>query len=676
VVNLRSLLFAAAARFRHRRLLAQVTELEPRVQNLSEAELRAASLALRHRARSKERPQKLLVEAFALVREAARRTISMRHFDVQLLGGMTLCERGLAEMQTGEGKTLTATLPGYVYALYGRGAHVSTVNDYLARRDAELMTPVYEALGMKVGVIESSTEPEDRRRAYAADVTYGTGKEFGFDFLRDKILLRGRERKGSNLGKRLLGVADAVEQPLQRPPFFMLVDEADSVLVDDAGTPLIISSAPGEVAKHVTAKYRLAAQCTQHFSEGPDFTLEPRTRRVDLTFAGREKARQFRNTDDLRSLGMVRWYEVVERALMVDRFYLRDRNYVVREDEVEIVDEFTGRVAEGRKWRNGVHQAVEAKEGLDVSDDTGQAARITVQDFFLRYRHLAGMSGTAMASAAEMRRIYKLRVRAIPTNRPPIRKRLPTRILPTVDAKLAAIVREVAELHALGRPVLIGTRSIDKSEQVSRLLLAAALDHDVLNAHEEEREAEIVARAGQVGRITVATNMAGRGTDIRLGSGVAELGGLYVIITEMHESARIDRQLIGRSGRQGDPGSYRFFLSLEDDLLREGLGPQPAARLVARYAPSGSDSSGSELSVAKPSGGESVGEESPAASSPATSSPTTSSLAPRLERRFLKAQSRVERRKYVQRKNLLTFEKRRSEMAKPLGLDPCLDLPG
>jgi preprotein translocase subunit SecA len=641
VVNLRSFLFTVAAGVRHRRLLAQIMRLEPRIQSRSDAELRAASLALRHRARSKERPAKLLVEAFALVREAARRTISMRHFDVQLLGGMMLCERGLAEMQTGEGKTLTATLPAYVYALYGRGAHVSTVNDYLARRDAELMTPVYEALGLKVGVIESSTEPEDRRVAYAADVTYGTGKEFGFDFLRDKILLRGREQQGSNLGKRLLGTAGAVEQPLQRSPFFMLVDEADSVLIDDAGTPLIISSAAGEVAAHVSAKYRLAAESTRHFSESADFSLDPRTRRVDLTFAGREKARQLRHRDDLRSLGMVRWYEVVERALMVDRFYLRDRNYVVREDEIEIVDEFTGRVAEGRKWRNGVHQAVEAKEGLEVSDDSGQAARITVQDFFLRYRHLAGMSGTAAPSAAELRRIYKLRVRAIPTNRPPIRKRLPTRILPTLDAKLAAIVEEVAELHALGRPVLIGTRSIDKSEQVSRSLLAAGLEHEVLNAHEEAREAEIVARAGEQGRVTVATNMAGRGTDIRLGSGVAALGGLHVIVTEMHESARIDRQLIGRSGRQGDPGSYRFLLSLEDDLLREGFGPERASRIKARYP-----------------------------------SDDPRPLDSKLERLFSTAQARVERRKYRQRKSLLILEKRRSRMAEPLGLDPCLDLPG
>jgi preprotein translocase subunit SecA len=340
---------------------------------------------------------------------------------------------------------------------------------------------------------------------------------------------------------------------------------------------------------------------------------------------------------ELNAVGLVTLYEDAERALVVDKLYTRDRSYVVRDGEIAIVDEFTGRIAEGRKWRAGIHQAAEAKEGLEITDDGGQAARITVQEFFLRYPHLAGMSGTAQGSAGELKRIYRLRTAPIPTNRPPIRKRLPTRVFATADEKWEAVVDEVQALHNQGRPVLVGTRSIDKSERLSELLRAAGIEHEVLNAHHEPREAEIVARAGERGRVTVATNMAGRGTDIRLGPGVADLGGLHVIVTEMHDAARIDRQLVGRSGRQGDPGSYRVLLSLEDELLRAGFGPARAERWKLR-------------------GRRAIG--------------------PRSERLFRRAQRAVERQKFRQRKRLLAYEKHRNKTAQPLGLDPHLDLPG
>jgi preprotein translocase subunit SecA len=621
---------------RHGRRVKAIAALAPAWENASDDELRSASLALRHRARAGETPRKLACEAFALVREAARRTTGQRHYDVQMLGGLTLVERGLAEMQTGEGKTLTATLPLYLYGLYGRGAHLATVNDYLARRDAELNRPIYRKLGMSVGTVESSTSPADRRPAYQADITYGTAKEFGFDYLRDRLLLRGQDDAGSDLIGRLLGEPDRRrgEKPLQRDPFFMLVDEADSVLVDDAGTPLIIAGAAGEVPAVTQARYLFAAGAAAGFRLTDHYTYDEKTHRVELTFAGREQLRSISRLPELTTVDLNTLYEDIERAILVERNYFRDRNYVVRDGEIAIVDEFTGRIAEGRKWRSGLHQAVEAKEQVEITDDGGQAARITVQEFFLRYKNLAGMSGTATGSAGELRRIYRLRTRPVPTNRPPIRRRLPTQILRTADEKWAAVVDEVRAEHEAGRPVLVGTRSIEKSERLSKLLTQAGLTHQVLNAHEEEREAEIVAGAGERGRITVATNMAGRGTDVRLGSGVQDLGGLHVILTEMHEAARIDRQLIGRCGRQGDPGSYRLMLALDDDLLEEGFGAKRAARLKQRKNAAGT------------------------------------------ERLFRRAQKRVERRKFRQRKQLLAYEKRRNQSARPLGLDPHLDLPG
>ncbi len=622
-------------------VVPRIAALEPRAEKLTDPQLRKEGLSLRYRAKSGEPLGRLLPEAFALVREAARRTIGLRHFDVQVLGGIAMFHRSIVEMQTGEGKTLTATLPLYLYALAGRGCHLATVNDYLARRDAEWMRPVYEALGMTVGVVEAQMPQPERRRAYACDVTYGTAKEFGFDFLRDRLLLR-RIREGqSDLLGAMLGHAGGRgdEKPVQREPFLAVVDEADSVLIDEARTPLIIAPAPNESHKTQVACYQWSAAVAGQFEEDADYEYDHRKKTVTLTAEGRLKVRALPKPEAMDRVGMPHIYEYVERAIKVGRDYVRDRQYVVRDGEVVIVDEFTGRLGEGRKWRDGIHQAVEAKERVEVSVDTGQAARITVQDFFLRYPNLAGMTGTAADSARELRKIYRCRVVTVPTNRPMVRRPLPTMVFGTSEAKWAAVVEEVARLVAEGRPVLIGTRSIDKSVHLSRLLEGRGIDHQVLNAHQLAREAEIIAQAGQRGRVTVSTNMAGRGTDIKLGPGVAELGGLHVILTEMHEAARIDRQLAGRCGRQGDPGTHRQYLALDDDLLAEGFGP-PKGR---RYAEQGRRLQGPLRGY---------------------------------ESLFRRAQRKVERRHFRGRKTLMYFEKQRTKMHREMGQDPYLDAPG
>jgi len=622
-------------------LLPKIAAREPELKTLGDHELRKRSLSLRYRARSGEPLVRLLPEGFALVREAARRTIDMRHFDVQLLGGIAMFFRSIVEMQTGEGKTLTATLPMYLFALSGKGCHLATVNDYLARRDAEWMRPIYEALGLSVGVVETQMSQPARRKAYACDVTYGTAKEFGFDFLRDRLLLRRiQEGQGDLLGGMLGHQSRASnEKPVQREPYFGLVDEADSILIDEARTPLIISALPTDEQRLAVECYKWSAASVGEFVEDEDYDYDHDKKKAELTRAGRQKARSLPKPEAMDTVGMVNIYQYLERAIMVGREYKLDRQYVVRNGEVVIVDEFTGRLAEGRKWREGIHQAVEAKQGVEVTVATGQAARITVQDFFLRYEWLAGMTGTAWASARELRKIYRCRVILVPTNRPVIRKRLAEMVFGTADAKWAAVTEEVCRLHAEGRPVLIGTRSIDKSEHLSRLIAEKGIEHQVLNANHISAEAEIVAQAGLAGKVTVSTNMAGRGTDIRLGEGIAELGGLHVICTEMHDSARIDRQLTGRCGRQGDPGTYRQFLALDDDLLLAGLGPEKANK----YKALGSQSDGQLQQPAK---------------------------------LFRKAQKRVERHHFRDRKALMYFEKQRKKTQRQMGQDPYLDTPG
>jgi len=620
-------------------LLPKIGALEPDLQKLGDHDLRKKSLALRYRARSGEPLVRLLPEAYALVREAGRRTMNMRHFDVQLLGGIAMFHRSIVEMQTGEGKTLTATLPMYLRALAGRGSQLATVNDYLAKRDADWMGPIYKALGLSVGVIQTQMSQPDRRKAYECDVTYGTAKEFGFDFLRDRLLLR-RIREGETdllggmLGQR--GAAD--EKPVQRDPYFALVDEADSILIDEARTPLIISAMPTEEEKLALECYKWSATIAAEFEDDTDYDFDHEKKKVELTREGRQKVRQLPKPPALDTVGMFNIYQYVERAIKVEREFIRDRQYVVRDGEVVIVDEFTGRLSEGRKWRDGIHQAVEAKEGVEVTVDTGQAARVTVQDFFLRYDELAGMTGTASSSAAELRKIYRCHVVQIPTNRPCIRERLPVMVFGTADTKWAAVVDEISRMHEQGRPVLIGTRSIDKSEVLSKLLTERGIEHEVLNAHHIEAEAEIVAGAGARARVTVSTNMAGRGTDIRLGDGVPDVGGLHVICTEMHDAARIDWQLSGRCARQGDPGTFRQFLALDDELLETGFGPKKAKK----YETLGNGSAG-------PLGG--------------------------FGRLFRRAQRKVERRHFRDRKALMYFEKHRKKMQRQMGQDPYLDTP-
>jgi preprotein translocase subunit SecA len=621
-------------------LLPTIAAYEPQLQALGDSELRKQSLSLRYRAKAQEPLERLLPEAFALVREAGRRTLGMRHFDVQLLGGMAIFHRSIAEMQTGEGKTLTATLPMYLMALLGKGTHLATVNDYLARRDAEWMRPIYEALAVSVGVIESNMSQDERRKQYAADVTYGTSKEFGFDFLRDRLLLR-RTREGQiDLMARMLGHSEAQgDAPVQRGANFCLVDEADSILIDEARTPLIISALPTEAERIAVRCYQWGAEIADQFVEDEHYKYDHEKQKAELNFAGRQLARNIAKPPELDAVGMYHIYEYVERAIKVARAFLRDRQYVVRDDEIVIVDEFTGRLSEGRKWRDGIHQAIEAKEGVTVTVDAGQAARVTVQDYFQRYERLGGMTGTASNSARELKKIYGLNVVPIPTNRPAIRQRLPDRVFGASDEKWKAIVEEVREVHATGRPVLIGTRSIDKSEILSHLLAAAGIPHKVLNAHKIAEEASIVAEAGQQGKVTVSTNMAGRGTDIKLGPGVDKLGGLHVICTELHDSARIDRQLIGRCGRQGDPGTYRQYLALDDDILLAGLGPKPANRLKEL----GAKGNGSF---------------------------------DRLSRRFRAAQRKIERRHYRDRRVLMYYEKERKKVQRQMGQDPYLDTAG
>jgi preprotein translocase subunit SecA len=621
-------------------LLPKIADLEPELQQLSDQQLRKRSLSLRYRAKSGEPLRRLLVEGYALVREAGRRTINMRHFDVQLLGGIAMFHRSIVEMQTGEGKTLVATLPMYLYALTGKGCHLATVNDYLARRDAEWMGPIYKALGLSVGVIETQMSQPQRRTAYESDITYGTAKEFGFDFLRDRLLLRRIQDGQTDLLGGMLGQGAGAsnEKPVQRDAYFALVDEADSILIDEARTPLIISALPTEEERLAVECYKWSASVIKEFVEDEDYDYDHEKRTVELTREGRQKVRLLPKPEAMDKVGMVTIYQYIERAILVDREYYLDRQYVVRDGEIVIVDEFTGRLAEGRKWRDGIHQAVEAKQGVEVTVATGQAARITVQDFFLRYDNLAGMTGTAMGSARELRKIYRCHVLPIPTNRPSIRQRLPVMVFGTTDAKWAAVLEEIEDLYKQGRPMLIGTRSIDKSEHLSGLLNTRGIEHQVLNANHIEAEAEIVARAGLRGKVTVSTNMAGRGTDIKLGENVAEMGGLHVICTEMHDSSRIDRQLFGRCGRQGDPGTYRQYLALDDDLILTGLGPEKAKKLKA------------------------LGERA-------------SGRFDSMDKLFRKSQKKVERRHFRQRKSLMYYEKERKKMQQQMGQDTYLDTP-
>ncbi len=552
-----------------RRLVHSIQLKSDRLNELPDAELKSQSLQLRYRALSGESLDNLMPEAFALVAAASQRVHGLRVYDVQMLGAIALQANAIAVMETGEGKTFTALFPIYLNALLGRGTHLITANDYLAVRDARWAGPIFSLLGMSVGAVESQSDPDQRRRAYRADVTYATAKEVGFDFLRDQL------RAAADGGHSTVRTDTYVLRELH----FALVDEADNILIDEARTPLVVSGRPAASPSERAALYRWAAKQVSLFHSPEDVELDYVRRVARLTSAGRRKVRGLLLSPDAAHATRLAIYEHIERALQTHAFYEKDRHYVVRHGEIVIVDEGTGRLADGRKWRDGLHQAIEAKEGLVITEEGCDAAKITIQALFRQYEKLAGMTGTVASSSQELKNVYGLSVCQIPTHVPSRRIAWPEKVFGDETRKWQAIVSEVGELHELGRPVLVGTRSIQKSELVSKLLNAAGIAHQVLNARHLEREAEIIARGGCQGQVTVATNMAGRGTDIRLDKSAKLAGGLHVICSELHESARIDRQLIGRCARQGDPGTYRFFHSLDDDILVQGLSVAQMARL-------------------------------------------------------------------------------------------------
>jgi preprotein translocase subunit SecA len=550
---------------RHLERVADINELEPLIEKLGDAELTAKTEEFRERLNQGETLEDLLVEAFAVVREAARRAIGLRPFDVQMVGGIVLHQGTIAEMKTGEGKTLVAVLPLYLNALAGKGAHLVTVNDYLARRDAGWNAPIYKLLGMTVAVIghemsllydpdfldETHPDPRlqhlrpvSRPEAYQADITYGTNSEFGFDYLRDNM-------------------AVDLTQCVQRTLNFAIVDEVDSILIDEARTPLIISGQ----AQESTEKYYQYARLIPRLAD-TDYTVDEKTKSAALTEEGIGKIERWTGIKNVYELEHVDEAHQINQALKAFTLYKRDRDYLVKDGEVIIVDEFTGRQQPGRRWADGLHQAVEAKEGVKVQQETQTLATITYQNYFRLYQKLAGMTGTAVTEAEEFDKIYKLQVVVIPTHRPMVRDDHADLIYKTEDAKFKAVADEIVDMAQSGRPVLVGTVSVEKSEKLARLLEKRGVTHEVLNAKQHEREALIVANAGHAGAVTIATNMAGRGTDIVLGPGVVQSGGLHIMGTERHESRRIDNQLRGRAGRQGDPGSSRFFLALDDDLMR------------------------------------------------------------------------------------------------------------
>lgn len=528
-----------------RTIVDEINGLEPSFSSLSDSSLAAKTQEFKKRLADGETLDDILPEAFAVVREASKRVLGMRHFDVQLIGGITLHRGNIAEMRTGEGKTLVATLPVYLNALTGKGVHVVTVNDYLAKRDSEWMGKLYRALGLSVGLIVANLDYNQRKLAYASDITYGTNNEFGFDYLRDNMVIH-------------------AEQMVQRPLNYAIVDEVDSILIDEARTPLIISG-PGERS---TDSYYTLAKVVPQLVAGEDYTIDEKQKTIAPTESGIAKVEKMLKIENLYDSANLELNHLLNASLRAYAMMHRDKDYVVKDGQVVIVDEFTGRLMFGRRYSDGLHQAIEAKEGLKVERESQTLASITFQNYFRMYDKLAGMTGTAKTEEQEFNNIYGLEVYEIPPNRPLLRKDLPDLIFKTKKAKYKAVVKDVVERHKKGQPVLVGTTSITQSEQLSDMLLKSGVPHNVLNAKHHEKEAEIVANAGQRGMVTIATNMAGRGTDISLGEGVAELGGLHILGTERHESRRIDNQLRGRSGRQGDPGSSQFFLSLEDDLMR------------------------------------------------------------------------------------------------------------
>ncbi|PIE63087.1 MAG: preprotein translocase subunit SecA [Desulfobacter postgatei] len=526
-------------------IIEKINEFEPRIQAISDTQISEKTTEFKNRLAKGESLDDILPEAFAVVREASVRTLGLRHYDVQLIGGIALHRGTIAEMKTGEGKTLMSTLPAYLNALTGKGVHIVTVNDYLAKRDAEWMSQVYNFLGLTVGVILHDMGAQERKQAYGADITYGTNNEFGFDYLRDNMKFEPEELAQGDL-------------------HFAIVDEVDSILIDEARTPLIISG-PAEKSTHL---YIQANTIIPAFKKDTDYTLDEESKAVSLTESGIAKGEELLHVDNLYDPANIELLHHLNQALKAHVIFKRDTDYIVKNGQVVIVDEFTGRLMDGRRYSEGLHQALEAKEGVKIENENQTLASITFQNYFRMYDKLSGMTGTADTEAEEFKKIYNLDVLVIPTHMPMIREDRADLIYKTQKEKYDAAIKEIIQLHRKGQPVLVGTISIDVSESLSAKLKKKGIKHNVLNAKHHKAEAEIVANAGQKGAVTISTNMAGRGTDIKLGEGVKELGGLHILGTSRHESRRIDNQLRGRSGRQGDPGSSRFYLSLEDDLLR------------------------------------------------------------------------------------------------------------
>ena len=530
---------------RLRPIVDQINSFEDKFKSMSDDGLKSMTPKFKERLENGETLDDILPEAFAVVREASSRTLGMRHFDVQLIGGIVLHQGRIAEMKTGEGKTLVATLPAYLNALSGKGVHIVTVNDYLAKRDSEWMGQIYKFLGLSVGCIIHDLSPEERKAAYGSDITYGTNNEFGFDYLRDNMVIY-------------------KEEMVQRPLNFAIVDEVDSILIDEARTPLIISGA-GEKS---TEMYKVADTFASMLKKDEDFEVDEKTHSISITDEGVSKAEKFFNLENYADAQNMEIQHHIMQALKAHNLMKLDTDYVVKDGEVIIVDEFTGRLMYGRRYSDGLHQAIEAKEKVRVERESKTLATITFQNYFRMYKKLSGMTGTALTEEEEFRTIYSLDVIVIPTNKPMIRKDQHDVVYKTEKGKFNAIVDEIVETYKTGEPVLVGTISIEKSELLSSMLKRKGIPHQVLNAKYHDKEAEIISHAGEKGTVTIATNMAGRGTDIKLGEGVTELGGLKIIGTERHESRRIDNQLRGRAGRQGDPGASKFYISLEDDLMR------------------------------------------------------------------------------------------------------------
>jgi len=627
-----------------KRRLAKAALLIPRIRHyeklyltMSEEDIRKTSLRLRGRARGGEKLDKLVPEAFGLACSAIRRVLGFQPFDVQLAAGVVMHLGGLVELATGEGKTLCAVAPTFLNALSGKGVHVTTVNDYLAKRDADDMGPVYGLLGMTVGCIAQKMEDAPRTEMYRKDITYGTASEFGFDFLRDRLKVRGGTATTAPFWAPWFGGGAPNDNRVQRELNYAIVDEADSIFVDEARTPLIIANPTRPATPDEQQVYLWADRVVQTLQRDEHYRLDLKKEKIELTDAGRHLVRYSNPPTGEHASAMDKLLEAIEKGLHAYHRFSKDHHYLVNgENKIIIIDESTGRPMPDRHWRDGLHQAVEAKEHVEITVQSDHAAQITYQNFYRLYKKLAGMSGTLLPNFWELRKVYRRWVTKVPTNRPIRRVQLSDGVHPTENAKFTAVVMQIQQMHSQGRPVLVGTRTVEKSERLSKMLHSVGIVHEVLNARQDARENEIIAEAGQPGRITVATNMAGRGTDIKLGQGVPDLGGLHVIGTDRHEAERIDRQLAGRAGRQGDPGTAQFFVSLEDQIL-EGLGVRRQRKLEAL----GRSGSNRPWSI--------------------------------FRRLFRKAQRRTEAKHYKQRLDLMNYDKQRQEMLQDLGADPYVD---